>query len=46
MYIQNTYTHRKPSLISQGYIFRCLRPYTEYAGVNISDGKDNVNENG
>lgn len=46
MYIQNTYAHTKPSMISKRYIFRCLRTYTGYASVNISDGKDNVNENG
>ena len=44
MYIQNT--HIESNTISQGYSFRCLRTYIEYTNVNISDGKDNVNENG
>lgn len=44
MYIQNT--HIESNIISQGYSFGCLRTYIEYTDVNISDGKDNVNENG
>lgn len=44
MYIQNT--QRKQYISFQGCVFRCLRTRTGRPGVNISDGKDDANENG